>query len=253
MNLGLFLGGAAGGFRPRSAVRRDRRVRGLAGGSTLALLLREKRGRGHKRHRPPLTVAKILSWADAHHRRNGQWPSGVSMPVEDAPGETWAGLDSALCNGRRGLEGGSSLARLLAKERGVRHPMELPRLTTLNVSYTQVTDAGMKQFKDYPQLTSLAVGHTKVSDAGLKELKELKQLTYLALEGTFVTNAGMKDVKELKQLKWLRLMQTKVGDAGLKELTELKNLRMIELFGCKFSDAGMREFKKALPKCKIYK
>ena len=43
--------------------------------------------------------------------------------------ETWAGVDSALWHGVRGLPGGSSLARLLSKRRGVRNIHDLPNLT----------------------------------------------------------------------------------------------------------------------------
>jgi hypothetical protein len=104
-------------------------LRGLPGGSSLARLLAEERDVRNLQDLPRLTPGQILAWADAHHRRTGQWPSDAPIPVEDAPGETWAGVATALRNGRRGLPGGSSLARLLAEKRGVRNPMELPRLT----------------------------------------------------------------------------------------------------------------------------
>jgi hypothetical protein len=87
--------------------------RGLPGGSSLVNLLRERRGKD--RARPPLTVAKILRWADAHHRQAGAWPQSRSGPVTDAPGENWSALDDALRHGHRGLPGGSSLTWLLAQ------------------------------------------------------------------------------------------------------------------------------------------
>jgi hypothetical protein len=69
--------------------------------------------------RTQLTVELVLAWADAHFARNGRWPTRLSGPVAFVPGETWGALDSALRDGRRGLPGGDSLARLLARERGV--------------------------------------------------------------------------------------------------------------------------------------
>jgi hypothetical protein len=108
-------------------------LRGLPGGSSLARLLAEQRGVHNLQDLPRLSPGQILAWADAHHRRTGQWPGAVPVPVADALGETWAGLNTALRNGRRGLPGGSSLARLLAEQRGVRNPMELPRLTVRQV------------------------------------------------------------------------------------------------------------------------
>ena len=47
------------------------------------------------------------------------WPDWRSGPVGGAEDETWSAIDAALRRGRRGLPGRSSLARLLAEERGV--------------------------------------------------------------------------------------------------------------------------------------
>jgi hypothetical protein len=69
------------------------------------------------RHKPPLSIEQILAWADAHHARTGQWPTARSGPVPEAPGEVWDTIDGALHEGSRGLSGGDSLARLLARHR----------------------------------------------------------------------------------------------------------------------------------------
>jgi hypothetical protein len=78
---------------------------------------------------PALSQKKVLAWCDAHFRRTGRWPNVNSGPVAEAPGERWDALDNALRVGRRGLPGGSSLRRLLARKRGLRHPLALPPLT----------------------------------------------------------------------------------------------------------------------------
>jgi hypothetical protein len=104
-------------------------LRGLPGGGSLAQLLAEHRGRRNIHGLPPLSHKKILRWADAHHRRAGQWPHSGSGPVVDAPGETWEQIDLALRLGLRGLPGGSALTRLLAAKRGARHRLALPPLT----------------------------------------------------------------------------------------------------------------------------
>ncbi len=90
-------------------------------------------GRRHKKYLPRLTTAAILGWADAHHTRTGDWPHQGTGPVTDAPGESWAGIDTALRVGGRGLPGNSSLAQLLAAARGVRNHLALPRLTATEV------------------------------------------------------------------------------------------------------------------------
>ena len=63
-----------------------------------------------------LTNSKILGWADAHRRRTGQWPVVRSGKVRGTSGETWTGINLALTYGSRGLPGGDSLARLLARK-----------------------------------------------------------------------------------------------------------------------------------------
>jgi hypothetical protein len=102
--------------------------RGLPGGSSLARLLHEHRGVRNHMALPRLTPAQILTWADIHQRRAGSWPRRDSGPVAGAPGETWSGINTALSRGLRHLPGGSTLADLLAAERGHRNRKNLPRL-----------------------------------------------------------------------------------------------------------------------------
>jgi hypothetical protein len=78
---------------------------------------------------PDFSVDQILGWADAHHQRTGQWPHTDAGPVEEAAGESWCAVDSALIRGSRGCPGGFSLAELLSRERGVRNPGNVPKLT----------------------------------------------------------------------------------------------------------------------------
>jgi len=110
--------------------------RGLPRGSSLAKLLVERVGARHRKLPPRLTVEQILAWADAHHDRTGVWPTNQSGPIAEAPGETWALVSHALHQRQRGLRDGdapTSLARLLVARRGVRHRMNLPRLTEAEI------------------------------------------------------------------------------------------------------------------------
>ncbi|MDB5307355.1 MAG: hypothetical protein JWO38_1557 [Gemmataceae bacterium] len=103
--------------------------RGLPGGSSLARLLANHRAARNHMALPPLTAEQVLAWADAHHARTGRWPTQAAGPIPDAPGEKWSAVDSALLGGSRGLPGKDTLARFLARHRGVRHPGALPDLT----------------------------------------------------------------------------------------------------------------------------
>jgi hypothetical protein len=107
--------------------------RGLRGGSSLAKLLAMRRRCRNPAVVPRLSLDRILHWADRHKARTGNWPLRYSGPVADSPGDTWLAVERALVSGRRGLRGGSSLARLLAKRRGVRRHMRHPPLTITGI------------------------------------------------------------------------------------------------------------------------
>src|SRR5262245_18247340 len=95
--------------------------------------LRRRRKFRH-RCRPELSEPQILAWCDAFHARTGRWPSQRSGVIPDALGETWARVDDALQQGLRGLQGGSSLARLLQAWRGVRNIGQLPPLKVKQIT-----------------------------------------------------------------------------------------------------------------------
>jgi hypothetical protein len=103
--------------------------RGLAGRTSLPRLLAEHRGRRNNADLPRWTHDEILAWADDYHAAHGRWPTVKSGPVSAAPGTTWNAVEMALQKGRRGLPGGSTLARLLAEHRGCRNRAALPPLT----------------------------------------------------------------------------------------------------------------------------
>ena len=104
-------------------------TKGLPGGFSLAELLAVERDLRNRHSRPPLTRKQILRWADAHFLQTGKWPTQFSGPIRDAPEESWAAVNTILMRGGRGLPGGSSLARLLAKYRGKRNRADLPPLS----------------------------------------------------------------------------------------------------------------------------
>lgn len=62
--------------------------RGLPGGSSLGMLLFERRAITPRRPPPALTVEEILAWADQHYRRTGAWPKSTSGPIPHSAGES---------------------------------------------------------------------------------------------------------------------------------------------------------------------
>ena len=88
----------------------------------------------------------------------------------------------------------------------------------VDLSNSQVTDAGLEYLRGLPQLTELNLSGTQVSDAGLEYLKGLRYLERLYLNGTRVSDVGLEYLKRLPELKCLGLGDTRVSDGGLKNL-----------------------------------
>jgi hypothetical protein len=87
--------------------------RGLPGGSSLAKVFSEYRGRRYRKCPLPLTLVEILTWAQAHQQRTGGWPTQDSGPVTEVDGETWWAIDHGLKCVTRGLPVRTTLHRLI--------------------------------------------------------------------------------------------------------------------------------------------
>ena len=88
---------------------------------------------------------------------------------------------------------------------------------TPTVSQDSIVDIG-HQAKKLQQLTSLNLDFTRITDAYLKEVAKLQQLTSLSLQYTQITDTGLKEVSKLQKLERLDLTNTKVTKAGVAEL-----------------------------------
>jgi hypothetical protein len=95
-------------------------LRGLRGESSLAVILSEYRGVRNSNLLPPLALGQVLRWADEFRAKTGGWPTVRCLPqlIESTDGERWRNIDNALRYGLRGLPGGWSIAKLLARHRG---------------------------------------------------------------------------------------------------------------------------------------
>jgi hypothetical protein len=151
-------------------------LRGLPGNSTLARLLSEHRGHRTRSTLPPLSEAQILAWADAHHAATGRWPIVTSGEILNASGETWGAINATLVEGLRGLPGGSTLARLLAAQRGVPNRAQLPTLTEEQI--LAWADAHYKRTGHWPKCNS---GY--VEDSPLEKWAPLDNALHQGLRG----------------------------------------------------------------------
>jgi hypothetical protein len=173
--------------------------RGLPRGHTLAQLLAAERGVRNPRALPRLSRKRILAWADAHHRRTGEWPTRRSGCIPESPGDTWQKIDEDMRDGCRGFRGRSSLARLLARHRGVRNPGGLPVLSKRKI-LTWV-DAHFQRTGTWPTAAS-----GPVVDAPGENWRAVDQALRVGLRGL----GGKTSLKRLLVAKG-RLLQHKEG------------------------------------------
>ena len=88
----------------------------------------------------------------------------------------------------------------------------------VDLSRSQVTDAGMDTLAKMANLERLHLENTKVTDAGLAKLGTLTNLEYLNIYGTKTTDGGIAKLASAKDLKKLYVWETGVTQAGAKAL-----------------------------------
>jgi len=131
---------------------------------------------------------------------------------------------------------------------GLVHLQGLSALQSLDLSDTQVSDAGLVHLQGLSALQSLNLMNTQVSDTGLAHLQGLSALQSLNLSNapqtlfsfhTSVSDAGLIHLQGLNTLQSLNLSDTQVSDAGLVHLQGLSALQSLNLSYTQVSDAGL--------------
>ncbi len=100
-------------------------------------------------------------------------------------------------------------------------------------------------------LVLLDLSRTNVTDAGLAALTKMPGLRRLQLQETNVTDAGLAGVKTLPNLEVLNLYDTHITDAGLTTLAPLHKLRRLYLWRTMATAVGEARLRKLLPKVEI--
>ena len=124
---------------------------------------------------------------------------------------------------------------------GLRELAGLKTLHSLDLSSTRVTASGLKSLAPLAELRSLYLRGTKTSNFGLKGVAALKAMEHLDLAGTQVTDVGLRELKPLKRLRTLELTGNAITDNGVSELTAFSELRALSLDGTDLSDEGLKE------------
>jgi hypothetical protein len=117
------------------------------------------------------------------------------------------------------------------------------RMQNLSLCRSEVTDAGLARLAGCKSLGWIDLSFTIVSDDGLKHLAANSGLKQLFLEGTKVTAASLPAITSFKRLEQLDLSQLPIRDDDLAALTPLKSLKTLYLTGCPVTDAGLEHLR----------
>ncbi|MDQ1402588.1 MAG: hypothetical protein QOG03_904 [Actinomycetota bacterium] len=119
------------------------------------------------------------------------------------------------------------------------HSLAPDRLFAL---HAQGAAIGNRQLADLTPLTGLKLldlSGTQVTDAGLVHLLGMESLEHLSLWDTEISDAGLSVVGRLPALRFLGLGNTRVSDAGLRSLSGLAGLRVLQLWGTRVVGPGL--------------
>lgn len=165
------------------------------------------------------------------------------------------------------LEGMPVNGACLAPFRGVK------RLTYLNISGTQINDAGVANLMGNEiaelhlngtpisdasaaplrdiAIGQLALARTKLTGTGLKGLKGCRAKNYW-LDDTAIDDAGLKEfLSGDPPIELFSLARTRVADAVIDDLARIKSLKVLKLNETAISNDAAARLKSALPGCQI--
>lgn len=129
----------------------------------------------------------------------------------------------------------------------------LPKLKSLRLGSTRVTDEGLRYVKGLTQLERLSLASPEITDTGLEHLEGLGRLKSLHLGCPKITDAGLQHLKRLTQLEELDLDCPQITDAGLQHLKGLDQLQDLLLCDAQLTDEGVKMLQQSLPNCTISK
>lgn len=109
----------------------------------------------------------------------------------------------------------------------------MERLTFLSLDDTEgITDAGIAEIAKHRNIQDLFLSYTKLTDEGLKKLQSIKALKRVWLEGTQITDASMEGFRQLPSIAEIGVAYTAVTNEGLMRLVDISTLKKVGIKGC---------------------
>ena len=115
------------------------------------------------------------------------------------------------------------------------------RACDLDVTSTDITNAGLQNLRDCSAIRRLAIGSDQITDVGIAHLARLTNLEELDLRGCDITDRGLIHLRQLTSITHLDLDELSITDAGLDRLHDLSNLKHLSLGYTGVTDAGLEK------------
>jgi internalin A len=117
---------------------------------------------------------------------------------------------------------------------------QLPKLESINLSYTKITDLGLEHLAPLQNVKHLDLYYAEaVTDLGIAHLKHWKNLEYLNVRGTKVTSSLFEHVANMSQLAFLDVGHSRVNDDLFEALDSLPRLAHLSFGGNKMSGVAL--------------
>ncbi|MFO0968246.1 MAG: hypothetical protein U0793_22035 [Gemmataceae bacterium] len=155
-----------------------------------------------------------------------------------------------------------SLRNTKTKDDDLKPLRGLKTLRSLDLSHTEIGNAGLAQLEDLSQLEDLNLAFTAVTDEGLTALRGMTSLKVLNLEkpckGSYTpktrfTDKAVVHLQALTRLESLNLDWNMFTDAGLADMAKMTSLREVILgYQTGVTSKGQALLRERLPKAKIH-
>jgi len=144
----------------------------------------------------------------------------------------------------------ASLARTWATDEDMFYVAQIKTLKKLDLSFSLVTDKGIKELEELRQLEDLNLETVEsLTDASMNYVKNIPTLRRLNVRGVDITDVGMPAISQMTGLRSLNLSHTMLEDVGLENLPALTELEELYLGGDMITGINLN-FLKLLPKLK---
>lgn len=124
-------------------------------------------------------------------------------------------------------------------DQGLLHLKELPNLTDIRTSDSNITGVGLAKMKCIKRVEELWVDQTDNVLAVFKAIEGSTAIRYLSAKHDKLTNADMNYIRHMPNLQTLRLADNHITDAGLAKLALLKKLQVLDISECNITPASI--------------